>query len=115
MLASVSSAQAGNYSVIDVFDRNSYAGDVRQQFINMNFMTQSAWDFAADARGYTWGLAAEYYRDDWALRAGRFIGPRLPWRVAGAMDPRSWLATPKLRSGPCYKVCDRVRMDKPRR
>ncbi|HEY6239224.1 MAG TPA: carbohydrate porin [Burkholderiales bacterium] len=69
---------AGNLSIIDIFDRNSYSGDVRQQFISMNFLTHAAYDFAADARGYTWGLAGEYYHDDWALRFGRFLGPRDP-------------------------------------
>jgi hypothetical protein len=69
---------AGNLAVIDIFDKNRFAGDVRQQFANMNFLTYSAYDFAADARGYSWGVAGEYYHDDWALRAGRFIGPRDP-------------------------------------
>jgi hypothetical protein len=69
---------AGNLSVIDLFDKNSYSGDVRQQFLNMNFLTHASYDFAADARGYSWGIAGEYYHDDWALRAGRFIGPVNP-------------------------------------
>ncbi len=69
---------AGNLAAIDVFDKNSYTGDPRQQFINMNFLTYAAYDFDADARGYSWGVAGEYYRDDWAFRAGRFIGPRHP-------------------------------------
>ena len=69
---------AGNLSIIDLFDKNAYAGDVRQQFINMDFLTYAAYDFAADARGYTWGIAGEYYYDEWAIRAGRFIGPRNP-------------------------------------
>ena len=68
----------GNLSVIDIFDKNSYAGDVRQQFISMDFLTHAAFDFEADARGYTWGLAAEYYYDSWVLRLGRFVGPRNP-------------------------------------
>jgi high affinity Mn2+ porin len=69
---------AGNLAVIDLYDRLAYAGDVRQQFINMNFLTYAAYDFAADARGYSWGVAGEYYRDDWAFRLGRFLGPRNP-------------------------------------
>jgi hypothetical protein len=44
----------------------------------MNFATYAAYDFAADARGYSWGLAGEYYHDEWVLRAGRFLGPKLP-------------------------------------
>lgn len=69
---------AGNLSILDVFDRNRYAGDLRQQFINMAFLTHAAYDFAADARGYTWGVALEWVHDDWTLRAGRFIGPVNP-------------------------------------
>ncbi|MGB7542638.1 MAG: carbohydrate porin, partial [Burkholderiales bacterium] len=69
---------AGNLAIIDLFDKNAYVGDVRQQFMSMNFLTYSAFDFAADARGYSWGLAGEYYRDDWAFRLGRFLGPRNP-------------------------------------
>lgn len=69
---------AGNLAIIDIFDRNAYAGDIRQQFLSMNFATYAAYDFAADARGYSWGLAGEYYHDEWALRAGRFLVPRLP-------------------------------------
>lgn len=69
---------AGNLAVIDVFDRNAFAGDIRQQFLSMNFATYSSYDFAGDARGYSWGLVGEYYHDEWALRAGRFLVPRLP-------------------------------------
>jgi high affinity Mn2+ porin len=69
---------AGNLSILDIFDKNAYTGDVRQQFMNMNFLTYAAFDFAADARGYTWGLAGEFYYDQWAFRFGRFIGPNDP-------------------------------------
>ena len=77
---------AGNLAVIDVFDKNAYAGNVRQQFLNMNFLTHAAFDFAADARGYSWGLVGEYYRDDWAFRLGRFAPPRDPNQLA--LDPK---------------------------
>ncbi len=69
---------AGNLSILDIFDKNVYSGDLRQQFFNMAFMTHAAFDFAADARGYTAGLAAEYYFDDWTFRLGRFAPPRNP-------------------------------------
>jgi high affinity Mn2+ porin len=67
---------AGQLSVIDVFDNNAYAHDGRTQFMNWMFMTHSASDYAADARGYTWGIAVEYYHDDWAFRLGRFAQPK---------------------------------------
>ena len=69
---------AGNLAIIDIFDRNAYAGDIRQQFLSMNFATYTSYDFGADARGYSWGIAGEYYHDQWALRAGRFLVPKLP-------------------------------------
>ncbi|HEY0335896.1 MAG TPA: carbohydrate porin [Burkholderiales bacterium] len=73
---------AGNVSVVDIFDDNAYSHDARTQFLNWSLVTHGAWDFAADARGYTWGLALEYYLDDWAIRAGRFIQPKQPNQLA---------------------------------
>jgi len=69
---------AGNLSILDIFDKNNYSGDLRHQFFNMGFMANSAYDFAADLHGYSWGFAGEYYWDDWTLRFGRFIGPAVP-------------------------------------
>ena len=69
---------AGNLAVNDVFDVNSYAHDPRSQFMNWAFLTHGAYDFAADARGYSRGAALEYYQGDWVLRAGRFMQPREP-------------------------------------
>lgn len=68
----------GNLAVTDVFDRNAYAGDARTRFLNWTFLTYGAYDFAADARGYSWGLALEWYRDTWAVRCGRFLQPMEP-------------------------------------
>ncbi|HOB67355.1 carbohydrate porin [Ottowia sp.] len=69
---------AGNLSVTDIFDNNAYNHDPRTQFMNWSLLTHGAYDFAADARGYTWGVALERYWGDWALRAGRFIQPVRP-------------------------------------
>lgn len=67
---------AGNFAVTDIFDQNSYAHDARTQFMNWSFLTHGAYDYAADARGYTWGVALEYVQADWAIRGGRFLEPR---------------------------------------
>ena len=69
---------AGNFSILDFFDRNAFTSDPRQQFLSMGFMTYAAWDFASDARGYSWGAAAELYLDDWAFRASRISPPINP-------------------------------------
>jgi carbohydrate-selective porin OprB len=68
----------GNFSTLDVFDPNTYAKDARTQFMNWGNWTYAAYDYAADARGFGWGFAAEWYRDDWVLRFGRMSGPREP-------------------------------------
>jgi high affinity Mn2+ porin len=70
--------RAGNFSVIDFFDKNTVTGDPRQRFFNMDFMTYSAYDFVADARGYTFGGIAELFYDAWALRIGRLAPPQDP-------------------------------------
>lgn len=76
---------AGNLSVGDVFDGNSYSHDPRTQFLNWSLMTYGAYDYAADARGYSWGAALEWYHDDWVVRIGRFIQPKEPNQQA--LDP----------------------------
>jgi high affinity Mn2+ porin len=67
---------AGNFALTDIFENNTYSHDPRTQFLNWTLMTNGAFDYAADARGYTWGAALEYYRDDWAFRFGRFMQPK---------------------------------------
>ena len=69
---------AGNMSVSDIFDSNVYNHDPRTRFMNWAIMTHGAYDFAADARGYSWGAVLEYFQEDWAVRAGRFIQPKVP-------------------------------------
>jgi len=68
----------GNFSTLDVFDRNAYAKDPRTQFMNWGGWTYAAYDYAADARGFGWGFAAEWYRDDWVFRFGRMTPPKVP-------------------------------------
>lgn len=65
----------GNLAVTDIFDASAYAHDARSQFLNWSLVSHGAVDFAADARGYTWGGVLEYDKGDWALRAGRFAQP----------------------------------------
>jgi hypothetical protein len=66
---------AGNLSVLDAFDVLEYSHDPRTQFMNWSSLTYGAWDFPADARGYTWGVAAEYIAPCFQVRAGRFLVP----------------------------------------
>ena len=68
----------GNFSILDFFDKNTFTSDARQQFLSLGFMTYAAWDFASDARGYSWGGALELDFDDWAVRFGRISPPKNP-------------------------------------
>lgn len=66
---------AGTISLLDYFDNVPYAKDPRSQFFNWSFMTHGAWDYAADARGYTHALLLEYRTPTWALRVARGSQP----------------------------------------
>ncbi len=68
----------GNFSALDIFDDNAYAKDPRTQFLNWSNMAHTAYDYAADARGFGWGFAGEWYQGDWVLRFGRMTGPKEP-------------------------------------
>jgi hypothetical protein len=69
---------AGQFSTLDIFDDSKYAKDPRVQFMNWGNMTYLSYDYAADARGYSWGLAGEWYRDNWVFRASRMLTPKDP-------------------------------------
>jgi high affinity Mn2+ porin len=62
----------GKFSVTDVFDTNAYAHDPRNDFLNWALIDTGTFDYAADAWGYTYGAAAEWYQGRWTLRAGAF-------------------------------------------
>ncbi len=62
----------GKLSVVDVFDTNKYAHDSKNDFLNWAVVDTGTFDYAADAWGYTYGGAAEWYQGPWTLRAGLF-------------------------------------------
>src|SRR5665213_2547747 len=62
----------GRFSAKDVFDNNAYANDPRTQFMNWSLMANEAWDYPADALGYTTGIAVELNQPVWTLRYGFF-------------------------------------------
>ena len=80
----------GQFSTLDIFDDSRYAKDPRIQFMNWGNMTYLAYDYAADARGYSWGLAGEWYLDNWVMRASRMLAPKSPngrdlnWQIFNA-------------------------------
>lgn len=66
---------AGKFAATDIFDDNAYTHDARSQFLNWAFMDSAAWDYPANARGYTQGFAVELNQEHWALRYGAFLPP----------------------------------------
>ncbi|HYB89557.1 MAG TPA: carbohydrate porin [Candidatus Binataceae bacterium] len=67
----------GRLTPTDIFDKNTYAGDPRTQFMNWSLMANGAWDYPSDSLGYTTGLAIELNQPKWTLRYGFFQMPRL--------------------------------------
>jgi high affinity Mn2+ porin len=62
----------GKFSVVDIFDTNSYAHDPRGDFLNWSIIDAAAFDYAADAWGYTVGAAVEWTQAWWTVRGGFF-------------------------------------------
>ena len=68
----------GKFSVTDVFDTNSYAHDPLGDFLNWSIIDAGAFDYAADAWGYSYGAAAEWTQSWWTVRGGVFDLSRVP-------------------------------------
>jgi high affinity Mn2+ porin len=68
----------GKFSVVDIFDTNAYAHDPRSDFLNWSIIESGAFDYAADAWGYTYGGAAEWTQSWWTLRQGLFNLSKIP-------------------------------------
>lgn len=59
---------AGKFGLADYFDNNTFSHDPRTQFLNWSLMSQGAWDYAANTRGYTDGLYVNYQWNNWQIR-----------------------------------------------
>jgi high affinity Mn2+ porin len=74
----------GKFSVVDIFDTNQYANNPKIDFLNWSLVNAGTFDYAADAWGFTYGAAAEWYQRDWTLRAGAFDLTATPTGSAGS-------------------------------
>jgi high affinity Mn2+ porin len=78
----------GKFAITDFFDNNRYSHDPRRQFMNWSLMSNGAWDYPADTRGYTIGTVQELTLKTWSLRAATVLepteanGPTFDTRVA---------------------------------
>ncbi len=68
----------GKFSVVDIFDTNQYAHDPRADFMNWGLIDGGAFDYPADAWGYTYGGAVEWTQSWWSLRGGTFALSKIP-------------------------------------
>jgi high affinity Mn2+ porin len=68
----------GKFSVVDVFDTNTYAHDPRSDFMNWTIIDSGVFDYAADSWGYTYGGSAEWTQDWWTARFGVFDLSTIP-------------------------------------
>jgi high affinity Mn2+ porin len=69
---------AGKFSAVDIFDGNQYAHDPTHDFLNWAVIDEGAYDYAADAWGYSYGAVAEWQQGVWTVRAGLFDMSRRP-------------------------------------
>ena len=51
--------RAGKFGLSDFFDNNAYSHDARTQFLNWSLMSNAAWDYPANTKGYTIGIVAD--------------------------------------------------------
>lgn len=94
----------GRMSVKDIFDNNTYANDPRSQFMNWALMANEAWDYPADAIGYTTGLAAELNQPKWTLRYGLFQMPRVSNGLTAEDRVFKWPYDNSAQDGPVLKA-----------
>ena len=80
----------GKFSMADFFDQNSVGSDTHFQFNNWSVDNNGAWDYAADTRGYTVGVVADYEDRNWGFRFAEGLMPKVangidlvwrPWQV----------------------------------
>ena len=81
----------GKFSAVDIFDTNTYAHDPRADFMNWSVIDAGAFDYAADAWGFTYGAAAEWAREEWTLRGGVFQLSPVPNAKIIAVDFRQFM------------------------
>ncbi len=72
----------GKFSMPDFLDVNSVGSDTHFQFTNWTIDNNGAWDYAADTRGYTVGLTADFEDRNWGFRFGEGLMPK----VANGID-----------------------------
>ncbi len=68
---------AGKISIADYFDNNRFSHNPRTQFLSWGLMSNGAWDYPANTRGYTPSVVLEYIDEKVELRYGISMLPTL--------------------------------------
>ena len=78
----------GKFSMPDFFDINSVGSDTHFQFVNWTVDNNGAYDYAADTRGYTVGLVADYEDRNWGFRFAEALMPKVANGIDLVWKPR---------------------------
>ena len=80
----------GKFATNDDFDQNRYANSTRTQFLNWSLWNNTAWDFAADTRGFSYGLLLAWVTPSWTVRVGSLMMPT--FANGNTLDDHIWQA-----------------------
>jgi high affinity Mn2+ porin len=68
----------GKLAAPDLVDDNRFARDPRTEFLNWALVYNGAWDYPANVRGYTYGVALDYnHSENLSFAYGIFMEPRV--------------------------------------
>ncbi len=82
--------KVGKFAANDDFDQNHYANSTRTQFLNWSLWNDTAWDFAADTRGFSYGILLAWVTPEWTARVGSFMMPTVA--NGNTLDDHIWNA-----------------------
>jgi high affinity Mn2+ porin len=80
----------GKFSIVDFLDQSAVGSDTHFQFTNWAIDNDGAYDYAADTRGYTVGVTADFEDRNWGFRFAEALMPKVangidlvwrPWQV----------------------------------
>ncbi|MEO9005063.1 MAG: carbohydrate porin [Ginsengibacter sp.] len=81
---------AGKFAISDFYDDNKFSHEPRTQFLNWSLMSNGAWDYPANTRGYTFGIVTQLVKRNWSIRISSVAepaianAPRMEYELPGA-------------------------------
>jgi high affinity Mn2+ porin len=95
----------GKLAATDIADDNVYSHDPRTQFKDWAIMYNGSWDYPANVRGYTYGVALDFNTVFWPLHYGIFAEPK--FANGAPLDPKFIDANGQiLELQENYRICD---------